>query len=298
MEPDQDDRLHLAGAAAGLPHRVGGVEPHPLPLQRPADGLVAARLGRDLDHTGHLDAALQRQRRRPQADGAGAQDHHPSRGERAIPRHQGMGAVGPRGACLLPPGEGHPEVSGAGRHDQALVADEPGPLFAGQTQDRPLELPNRWPVPEGAPHRGAQLHVDTGLVGLGERRIGLHHPLHHQRPVPHGWAHALSEVERHVHGHHVGIDGVLVEEQHVDSGPGCLRRGGDARRAGADHDQRHAPLHTGRLPGDGLRIYPSLHSRLHRVVTPCGIRAVGSMIDAGGTLTQESRHRVCCGGAS
>jgi len=81
-------------------------------------------------------------------------------------------------------------------------------------------------------------------VGLGQRGVRLDHALHHQGTIPDGWLHALAEIEGHVHGHHVVVDGVLVDQQNLDAGPGCLDRGGHAGGTGADDD--HGDVAFGR----------------------------------------------------
>ena len=110
------------------------------------------------------------------------------------------------------------------------------------------------PIDEGAPDIGAELDVDAGLVRLGQRGVRRHHALHHEGAVPDGRLHALAEVERHVHGHHVVVDGVLVDEQHLGAGPGRLDRRGHAGGAGARRPPRRRGARAGSLSGDGSAV--------------------------------------------
>ena len=87
---------------------------------------------------------------------------------------------------------------------------------------------------------------------MGGRQIGvrLHHPLEHQRAVANRAVHALAEAERHVHRHHVVVDGMLVDQHDLDSGACRLDRRRHAGGARPQDDQRHVAIGRGQLAGD------------------------------------------------
>ena len=229
-------------------------ERHAAPGQRLGRCRGATHARADFHDAGDLDAVLQRQRRGVQAEGARAHHEQPARGQRAIAGEQRGGAAGPQRAGALPAREAEQDVAGAGGDDQPVVADEPRAAIVGEPEHRHGQLLHGGPVDEGAPDVGAELHVDTGLVCARQLGVRLDHALEHQRTVAHGAIHPLAEAERDVHRHHVIVDGVLVDQHHLDTDARRLDRGRDAGGSGSDHDQRHVAIGRGHLAGDRPRI--------------------------------------------
>ena len=219
IDADEHDRLDLTGAAAGLANRVRSEERHtalgqPLGLTR-----LPAHMRPDLDDPGDLDAVLERERRRVQPEHAGADHQQPSRGQRAIAHEQGGGAVGSERAGALPARKAQQHVARASSDDEAVEAHEPRAPVVGQPEHRRRQLLHGRAVHEPAPDVGTELHVHAGVVRGRERRVRLHHALEHRRAIADGRVHALAEAERNVHRHHVVVDRMLVDQQHLAPAP-------------------------------------------------------------------------------
>ena len=254
IHSDDHHGLDLARAPARRLDRVRREERHAARGQRLGGRRVAANLRVDLDDAHDLHPVLDRNLRGVKAERARAEDEQAARRQGAISREQRGGSAGTQSAGALPAGKAQQHVARAGGDDQPVIAEQPRAAIVGEPEHRHGQLLHGGPVDEGAPDVGAELHVDTGLVCARQLGVRLDHALEHQRTVAHGAIHPLAEAERDVHRHHVVVDGVLVDQHHLDTDARRLDRGRDAGGPGSDHDQRHVAIGRGHLTGDRPRI--------------------------------------------
>ena len=85
-------------------------------------------------------------------------------------------------------------------------------------------------------------------------RARLHDALEHRGAIAHDLLHALAEIQRDIHRHHVVVDRVLVDEQHLRAGAGRLDGRRHSGHAGAHDHHADAPFGPRSLVGDGAPI--------------------------------------------
>ena len=247
VDLNQYDGLDLVRTADGFLDGVGRVELHTRAPQPGLEGLVAAHGGGDVHDGGHLDTSVPGHPGGGEAQVAGAQDHHAPRGQRPVPTHQRVRAVGAHDARHPRPGKGHRQVTGAGGHDEPVVLDHPRPLVVGQPELRAVEDPAGFGVAKGAPDTRAKLNLDASVLGFRQRVVGRGHPVQHHVPGGERVDDPFAEEVRDVQPHHGSADWVLVDEHDPHAGSGRLDGGGRARHPRPDDHQRYR-FHLKSLP--------------------------------------------------